>query len=120
MKKILLIITITLALVTSFIIIKRTKKQNSPTMLTIGILQTASHPALDASRDGFIEELKNKMGNNIEFITQNAQGSIAQAHAIAQQFHANKHINGFFAIATPAAQAMSVLKKKTNFYCCSN
>ncbi len=99
-------------LIVSFIVIKRTQKTNSSTTLTIGILQTASHPALDASRDGFIEELKNKMDNNIEFITQNAQGSVAQAHTIAQQFHANKNITGFFAIATPAAQAMSALEKE--------
>ncbi len=112
MKKMILIIVIIITVVTSFIIIKRTKKTGSPTALTIGILQTASHPALDASRDGFIEELKNKMGNNIEFITQNAQGSVAQSHAIAQQFHANKNITGFFAIATPAAQAMSALEKE--------
>lgn len=111
MKKIILITSIIIAFVTSFIIIKRLKKTRSG-IFTIGIVQTASHPALDASRDGFIEELKNKMGNNVEFIIQNAQGSIAQAHAIAQQFHANKQINAFFAIATPASQAMSTVEKE--------
>ena len=112
MKKIFLIIGITGAFVASFIIIKRIKKPRVTTAYTIDILQTASHPALDASRDGFIEALKNKLGNNIEFIIQNAQGSVAQAHGIAQQFHANKQLSGFFAIATPAAQAMSALEKE--------
>ena len=112
MKKIFLIISTILAFIASFIIIKRIKKPTKTAAYTLGILQTASHPALDAARDGFIEELKNKMGDTIEFVIHNAQGSVAQAHAIAQQFRANKQFNGFFAIATPAAQAMSALEKE--------
>lgn len=112
MKKIVLIITAILAFVTIFIIIKHFKRSVRTAAYTVGILQTASHPALDASRDGFIEELTSKLGSSVEFVIQNAQGSIAQAHAIAQQFHANKQYNGFFTIATPAAQAMSALEKE--------
>ncbi len=111
MKKIVLITSI-IAAVPAFIIMKRIRKPKHEIAFTIGILQTASHPALDASRDGFIEELKNKIGNSVEFVIQNAQGSVAQAHAIAQQFHANKRFMGFFAIATPAAQAMSTVEKE--------
>lgn len=113
MKKIILIIGITIALVGSFIVIKQIKKTKvKNSAYTIGILQTASHPALDASREGFTEELKNQLGTDIEFVIQNAQGSISQAHTIAQQFHANQQYNGFFAIATPAAQAMSATEQK--------
>jgi putative tryptophan/tyrosine transport system substrate-binding protein len=79
---------------------------------TIGILQTASHPALDATHEGFVEELKNLMGDDIAFVTQNAQGSIANVHAIAQQFHAKSQYAGFFAIATPAAQSLSTIEKE--------
>lgn len=110
MKKTILFTLITAIFVSAFTIIKRTK--NQAVQYTIGILQTASHPALDASHDGFIEELKDKIGNSIEFVIQNAQGSISQAHTIAQQFHANKQYSGFFAIATPAAQAISAIEKK--------
>lgn len=110
MKKTILIGLTLITLLTALIIFKRTKNKNA--QYVIGILQTASHPALDASREGFIEELKNKFGNAIEFVIQNAQGSISQAQAIAQQFHANKRFTGFFAIATPAAQAMSTVEKQ--------
>ena len=108
MKKVILAISIFIAFVGSFIVIKHIKKPATKACAyTIGILQTASHPALDACREGFVEELKNRLGSDIEFVIQNAQGSISQAHTIAQRFHANKKYNGFFAIATPAAQAMS-------------
>lgn len=112
MKNKILIIIIGVALGVSFIIFKRMKKPTNTAAYTVGILQTASHPALDAARDGFVEELKNKMGDTVAFVVQNAQGSVAQAHAIAQQFHANKEMRGFFAIATPAAQAMSAVEKE--------
>jgi len=112
MKKIILITAITITIITGIVILKRSRSQTSSAKFTIGILQTASHPALDASRQGFIEKLKSKMGNTVEFVIQNAQGSIAQAHAIAQQFHANPQLTAFFTIATPAAQAMSSVEKE--------
>jgi len=95
----------------SFLALKRSQKTKSA-LITIGVLQTASHPALDAAREGFMQELTERMGNKVAFVLNNAQGSIAQAHAIAQQFHANKQLDGFFAIATPAAQAMSAVEKE--------
>lgn len=112
MKKIFLLPGITLALIATFIILKHVQKPHPNAQYTIGILQTASHPALDAARDGFIEELQNSLGNKVNFIIQNAQGSISQAHNIAQQFHANKKLTGFFAIATPTAQAISSVEKE--------
>jgi putative tryptophan/tyrosine transport system substrate-binding protein len=113
MKKTILITAIAAAFAGIFIVITHVKKTITKTCAyTLGILQTASHPALDASRDGFIEELKNTLGVDVECIVQNAQGSISQAHTIAQQFHASEKYDGFFAIATPAAQAMGVLEHK--------
>lgn len=76
------------------------------TRWTVGILQTASHPALDAARDGFITTLQAQLGNDISFITRNGEGSIGALHTIAQQFHSRQDINAIYAIATPAAQAM--------------
>jgi putative ABC transport system substrate-binding protein len=94
------------------LVITKQRSSSAPTGLyTIGILQTASHPALDAVREGFIEELKSKLGTDVAFVIQNAQGSVSQAHALAQQFYANKKVAGIFAIATPAAQAMSAVEK---------
>lgn len=112
MKKTALIIGIIIVGIASFIVISRIKKQTPAYAYTVGILQTASHPALDAAREGFMEELQHTMGDTIAFVIQNAQGSVAQAHAIAQQFHANKQLTGFFVIATPAAQAMSAVEKE--------
>ena len=77
----------------------------------IGILQTASHPALDAARDGFMEELKKSMGSDVSFVIKNGEGSIANIHTIAQQFRNNSTISGIFAIATPAAQAMATVEQ---------
>lgn len=74
---------------------------------TIGILQTASHPALDAARLGFQDELSKQLGKQIHFVIKNAQGSIANAHTIAQLFAANSTIDGILAIGTPAAQAIA-------------
>jgi len=110
-KKMIVIAALAATFVLSLVIIKNMKKPAVTALYTIGILQTASHPALDAVREGFVEELQSKFGNDIAFVVQNAQGSVSQAHTIAQQFHANRQLNGVFAIATPAAQAMSAVEK---------
>ena len=90
--------------------IKTTKKAE----ITIGILQTASHPALDAACQGFTQELKKELGTNVDFIIKNAQGSLINAHALAQSMLASggDTIDAFFAIATPAAQALEALEKQ--------
>lgn len=112
MKKIVFMVGIIGVAIAGVIIFKRTNKPATTSAYTIGILQTASHPALDAARDGFMEELKTLTHNDVTFVIQNAQGSVAQAHAMAQQFHANNQLHGFFAIATPAAQALGVVEKE--------
>lgn len=111
MKKIILVSTL-VAITLCGIALKQLTKTNPTAAYTIGILQTASHPALDACKEGFIEELKNKMGDTVALETYNAQGSVTQAHGIAQQLAANKQIDLYYAIATPAAQAMSALEKE--------
>lgn len=91
--------------------------EKDPHILTVGIIQTDSHPALDQVRDGFINELKKQMNGQIWFITQNAEGSHAKVKSIAQAFHANQQIDGVFAIATPAAQAIAAVEAtKPVFY----
>ncbi|WP_068470949.1 ABC transporter substrate-binding protein [Candidatus Protochlamydia phocaeensis] len=91
--------------------------QEQSSVLTIGILQTASHPALDQAREGFMQELNAQLDGKVRFVVQNAEGSIAQARSIAQRFHADSHIDGIFAIATPAAQAAaSVERQKPIFF----
>src|SRR3990167_2804433 len=95
----------------SFFILKK-PFSGKKTRWRIGILQTASHPALNAARNGFIETLEKKLHNDVQFIIQNAEGNISHAHTIAQKFHADSSIDGIFTIATPATQAMASIETK--------
>lgn len=76
-------------------------------MYTIGINQLVQHDALDASREGFLEALKEKgfeEGKNLKIDYQNAQGDIAIAKTISDQFVTSK-VDMIFAIATSSLQA---------------
>lgn len=70
---------------------------------SIGITQIVSHPALDASRDGFKAAL-DEAGLDVEYDEQNAQDDQATANAIATTF-ASADLDLVLAIATPTAQA---------------
>ena len=76
-------------------------------VIQIGVLQFASHPALDQSRDGFIDFLTQagyKDGEKIKLDLQNAQRDMSVARTIAKKFVSdNKDL--IFSIATPASQA---------------
>lgn len=80
--------------------------------LTIGIAQLVQHPALDASRQGFIDEL-NTLGVNVEIIDQNAQGDIANAQMIAEKF-VKDDVDLIFTIATLTSQAAKTAIKGTD------
>ncbi|MGL5257656.1 MAG: ABC transporter substrate-binding protein, partial [Proteocatella sp.] len=69
----------------------------------IGITQIVDHPALNASRDGFIERLK-ELGIDADISMQDAQGDVANAQMIAEKFVSDKS-DLILAIATPTAQA---------------
>lgn len=69
----------------------------------IAILQTASHPALDRAREGFVEEI----GDAFDVRIQNAEGLISQAQLIAKNFHRDSSVKAIFTIATPATQVMA-------------
>ena len=70
----------------------------------IGIIQYAEHPALDASKKGFEEYLKEKGYSNFDY--KNAQGDQINCTNIAQTF-VNDGDELIYAIATPAAQAVA-------------
>jgi len=58
----------------------------------IGFSQIVDHPALNATRQGFIDGLKQEgfeVGKNLTFDYQNAQGDVGTARAIAQKFLAD-------------------------------
>lgn len=101
---------ISLALL-GIIIAKRTFTKKE-TLWTVGILQTATHPALDAATQGFTSELTSILGNKVSFITQNAEGSVSNMQTMAQGLRSNTSVDLLFAIATPAAQAVASLEKE--------
>lgn len=106
---------ITIGLITTLvmgIIILKKSVTHSHARINIAIIQTASHPALDAARNGFINSLQEKLGHDIGFTIRNGEGSINTLYAIAQQFHARQDIDAIYAIATPAAQAMASVEKE--------
>ena len=87
---------------------KEEKTTNKEELIKIGITQIVQHPALDASREGFLEGLKEKGyvdGENVEVDYQNAQGDGQTSQTIAQKFTSDKK-DLILAIATPSAQAV--------------
>jgi putative tryptophan/tyrosine transport system substrate-binding protein len=105
------LLAICLLIVGALIFTKWRASSQNDGSLTIGILQTATHPALDQSREGFEQEMNQLYNGNIHFVVQNAEGSLAQAQSIAESFHAQKKINAIYAIATPALQAAARVEK---------
>jgi len=91
---------------------KKIKKRDGKAHWTIGILQTASHPALDQARESFIKTIKEKLDTQVEFIVRNAEGSLANAQAIAQNYHANPEVTAIYTIATPATQITATIEKE--------
>lgn len=77
--------------------------------IKVGVIQIVEHPALDAARKGFLEELaKNNYieGKNLDVDYQNAQGDQANLQTIAKKFVEGKK-DLVLAIATPSAVAMA-------------
>ncbi|MBO5992579.1 MAG: ABC transporter substrate-binding protein [Acidaminococcaceae bacterium] len=84
-------------------------KKDAAKVFNVGIVQIVQHEALDDSRNGFIEGMKNKgfvEGKNVKYDMQNAQGDQSNLQTIAQRFVNNK-VDLICAISTPAAQTMA-------------
>ena len=76
-------------------------------LYTIGVFQISSSPLPDATRDGFVQGLKDEGyidGKNIKLDFKNAEGDISTAQLIAQQFVGDK-VDMICAITTPCLQA---------------
>ena len=72
---------------------------------TVGILQLAPHPALDAATEGFKQALVDELGEEkLTFLLQNAQGDPNTCTTIATDF-VNKNVDLIMANATNALQA---------------
>jgi len=71
---------------------------------TIGICQLVTHDALDAATNGFMQAVKDKLGEeNVEFDLQNAAGDSNTCASIANAFVAAE-VDLIMANATPALQ----------------
>jgi putative ABC transport system substrate-binding protein len=78
-------------------------------MIQVGVLQFASHPALDAAREGFVDYLAQtgfKDGEKIKLDLQNAQRDMGIARTIAKKFVTDAK-DLIYSIATPASQAVA-------------
>ncbi|MCL5735950.1 MAG: ABC transporter substrate-binding protein [Actinobacteria bacterium] len=76
--------------------------------ITIGVTQIVSHPALDATVEGFKEALTEAgyvEGQNVKYELENAQGEMSNASAIAQKFVGDK-VDMILSVATPTSQAV--------------
>lgn len=72
---------------------------------TVGVIQLVTHPALDAATEGFVQALKDKLGEeNVEIDVQNAGNSTDTCATIANSF-VTKKVDLIMANATPALQA---------------
>ncbi len=70
----------------------------------IGIVQLVQHDALDAATQGFMDTLTEKLGDNVKFDIQNANGESTNCSTIATGFVAS-NVDLILANATAALQA---------------
>ncbi len=78
-----------------------------PGLTKIGITQIVTHPALDANRQGFIDQMAEEgfvEGENVEYDYRTPEGDMSIAASIAQKFVSDK-VDLILAIATPTSQA---------------
>lgn len=71
---------------------------------TVGICQLVQHDALDAATKGFMDALKEELGDAVTFDEQNAQGDSNTCSTIVNNF-VSANVDLILANATPALQA---------------
>lgn len=101
----LLVVGILLTSLNSLHQLKADKKKD---VFRIGISQFITHQSLDATREGFVDELAKQgyvEGENIEIDLQNAQGEQRNLKTISQQLAESSDV--VLAIATPSAQSLA-------------
>ncbi|MBQ1567257.1 MAG: ABC transporter substrate-binding protein [Erysipelotrichaceae bacterium] len=73
---------------------------------SVGVVQLVQHAALDDATNGFVDELKKQLGDDVDIDVKNAAGDSATCATIAQGF-VNNSVDLIMANATPALQAAS-------------
>ncbi len=95
-------------LLTSLISLHQLKADKKKDVFRIGISQFITHQSLDATREGFVDELAKQgyvEGKNIEIDLQNAQGEQRNLKTISQQLAESSDV--VLAIATTSAQSLA-------------
>ena len=95
-------------LLLSLISLHQLKADKKKDVFRIGISQFITHQSLDATREGFVDELARQgyvEGKNIEIDLQNAQGEQRNLKTISQQLAESSDV--VLAIATPSAQSLA-------------
>ena len=95
-------------LLISLISLHQLKADKKKDVFRIGISQFITHQSLDATREGFVDELVKQgyvEGKNIEIDLQNAQGEQRNLKTISQQLAESSDV--VLAIATPSAQSLA-------------
>lgn len=109
MKKILLVVLSTLLVFACGKQEEVSNKEKSSSQAEktykIGITQIVTHPSLDLTKEGFKKAFE-EAGIKADFDEKNAEGTIANANLIANNFKADKK-DLVFGIATPSAQALA-------------
>ena len=102
-------------LLTSLISLHQLKADKKKDVFRIGISQFITHQSLDATREGFVDELAKQgyvEGENIEIDLQNAQGEQRNLKTISQQLAESSDV--VLAIATPSAQSLANTTQTTS------
>jgi len=82
---------------------------------TVAVTQIVEHPALDACRQGIQDELAARgyrVGENLEWVYESAQGSPTTAAQVAKKF-AGLAADVIVAISTPSAQTVAAAARTT-------
>ena len=107
-RKLLVPLLVVGILLTSLISLHQLKADKKKDVFRIGISQFITHQSLDATREGFVDELAKHgyiEGKNIEIDLQNAQGEQRNLKTISQQLAESSDV--VLAIATPSAQSLA-------------
>ena len=85
-------------------------------VLKIGVTQIISHPAIDACRQGFYDQMKEEgfiEGKDVAYDFRNPEGDMTLVASIAKKFVAEK-VDLIYSISTPSTQACVAAAEGTN------
>ena len=80
------------------------EKKTEKDTYVVGICQLVQHDALDAATEGFMQALKDELGDKVTFDLQNASGEVNNCTSITNKF-VSQDVDLIMANATPALQA---------------